>query len=132
MSLWGRLFGNRGGDPYAMGVAHYEAGRFTEAIAALRLAIAKGPHTTTGSLATFHLRQALVGEGKRLLGSGRPAEAIGFLTEVADGWSSFPDLQFLVGAALGLSRPQGHRADGLRGRRADRTKDPCVDSPYPA
>jgi tetratricopeptide (TPR) repeat protein len=103
MSLLSRLFGRKNGDPYAQGIALYEEGRFAEAIEFLRQATGRPFASPTGTLATFHLRQALVGQGRRLLRSGRPAEALPYLEEAAEAWDAFPDLQFLLGAARGLS-----------------------------
>jgi len=103
MSLLSRMFGRRDGDPYAQGIALYEEGRFAEAIVFLRQATGRPFGSPSGSLATFHLRQALVGEGRRLLRSGRPAQALPHLQEAAETWDAFPDLQFLLGAARGLN-----------------------------
>lgn len=103
MSLLSRMFGRRDGDPYAKGIALYEEGRFAEAITFLRQATGRPFGSPTGSLATFHLRQALVAEGRRLLRSGRPAQASLHLQEAAETWDAFPDLKFLLGAAHGLN-----------------------------
>ncbi len=103
MSLLSRFFGRSDGNPYTQGVALYEEGRYAEAIEFLRVASKKQSSSPTGSLALFHLRQALVGEGRHLLRVGRPAEALPYLTEAAGAWDAFPDLQFLVGATHGLT-----------------------------
>ena len=103
MSLLSRFFGRANGNPYTKGIALYEEGRYTEAIEFLREAAKKQPGSSTGTLASFHLRQALVAQGRHLLRSGRPEEALHYLNEAAGTWDAFPDLQFLVGAAQGLS-----------------------------
>ncbi len=103
MSLFRRFIGRRSDDPYAKGVALYEQSRFAEAIEFLRHAAQQQRESPAGSLATFHLRQALVGEGRRLLRSGKPADALPCLQEAATAWDTFPDLQFLLGAARGLA-----------------------------
>ena len=102
MSLLDRLFGRRTGDPNAEGIAHYEAGRFAEAVDALRHVAGKQRSTPAGSLASFHLRLALVARGRELLRAGQPTDAVAPLQEAATAWESFADLQFLLGTAQGL------------------------------
>ncbi|MFH1845281.1 MAG: tetratricopeptide repeat protein [bacterium] len=101
MSLLRRLFGRPEAASYQQGVELYEAGRFAEAIVVLREAARDGTDTPTGSLISFHFRQALVSEGRRLLRSGQAQSALPLLREAAEVWSHFADLQFLYGAALG-------------------------------
>ena len=103
MSLLGRLFGQSQDDPYTEGIVLYEAGRFADAITSLRRAGQEKHSGPESSLITFHLRQALLGEGRRLLRAGRADDALPYLAEAAAAWESFPDVQFLHGTALGLT-----------------------------
>ncbi len=102
MSWLSRLFARSADDSYARGITLYEAGRYAEASELLRGAA--GPEgSAPRSLAAFYLRQSLVAEGRRLLRAGRAADAAVPLAEAVGTWSRFPDLQFLLGAARGLS-----------------------------
>ncbi len=103
MALFQRLFGRAAGDPYTEGIALYEAGRFAEAIALLRQAQGGGRQSPRASLVNFHLRQALTGEGRRLLRVGQAARAAPMFAEAIAGGDDYPDLKFLLGAARGLS-----------------------------
>lgn len=103
MSLLSKLLGRHESDPYAQGLALYEEGRFAEAATRLREAAQRQRRSAAGSLAAFYQRQALVAEGRRLLQAGAPAAAIPFLAEAVAAWEDFPDLQFLLGLAQGLS-----------------------------
>ena len=103
MSLLRRLFGRTRDDPYEGGIALYEAGQFAEAIGLLRRALDERAGSAMASLISFHLRQALVAEGRRLLSVSRPAAAVPLLQEAATAWAAFADLQFLHGAAMGLA-----------------------------
>jgi tetratricopeptide (TPR) repeat protein len=102
MSLLSRFFGRRGEDPYQEGIALYESGRFAEAVPVLRRAAVDAHGTATGSLATFHLRQALLREGRRLLRAGQAEQAVPLLDEAA-AEADYPDLRFWSGAARGLA-----------------------------
>ena len=102
MSLLGRLLG---GDSKASirGLALLEAGRFSEAAEQLRLNALGSGGAANDSLASYHFRQALVGEGRRLLRDGDPGRAVPWLAEAAGLWQRYADLQFLHGAALLLA-----------------------------
>jgi tetratricopeptide (TPR) repeat protein len=114
MSLLRRLFGRSQNNPYAAGIALYEEGRFTEAIDHLREAARQDHSSPAGALASFYLRQAQTAEGRRLLQAGRAAEAARVLGEVAALETTFADVQFLHGAALGFA---GQWDDALRAAR---------------
>ncbi len=103
MTIFSKLFGGRGGDPYAEGIALFEGGRYAEAATRLREAGALDDRSPRGSLAGFYLRKALMSEGRRLLRAGEPARALDDLRAAADAWPEFPDLQFFCGAAAGLA-----------------------------
>ncbi len=107
MSLIGKLLGRHAGDPYAEGIALFEAGRFAEAAERLRGATSRQRGTGAGSLAAFYRRQALTGEGRRLLREGRAAAAIPFLSEAAAEWDRFPDLLCLLGLSQALAGAWG-------------------------
>lgn len=99
MSLLSRILGGDG-KASARGLALLEEGRFGEAADQLRL-VALGPSgAPDDSLASYHFRQALVGEGRRLLRAGEPARAVSWLAEAAGLWPRYADLQFLHGASL--------------------------------
>jgi len=102
MSLLGRLLG---GDSKATvrGLALIEEGRFSEAAEQLRLIALGSGGAPDDSLASYHFRQALVGEGRRLLRNGDPARAVPWLAEAAALWPRYADLQFLHGAAMLLA-----------------------------
>lgn len=101
MSLWGRLLGNRRNRACAEGVALLEQGQYAEAIELLRQASLDSSDHPSGSLASFHFRQALVAQGRRHLRAGEQAEAIGCLDEAVKLWDQYPDLHCLLGAAQG-------------------------------
>lgn len=121
MSLWGRFLGNRRGRACAEGVTLLEQGRYAEAVALLRDASLDSKDHPTGSLISFHFRQALVAQGRDHLRSGEPAEAAACFTEGVRHWDQYPDLHCLRGAALGLS---GHWDDALTGARSALRRNP--------
>jgi tetratricopeptide (TPR) repeat protein len=102
MSLLGRLLGS---DTKATlrGLALLEEGRFSEAAEQLRLIAIGSGGEPADSLASYHFRQALVGEGRRLLRDGDSARAVPWLAEAAGLWPRYADLQFLHGAAMLLA-----------------------------
>jgi tetratricopeptide (TPR) repeat protein len=77
--------------------------------------------TPIGSLAAFHLREALVGEGRRLLRLGRPEAALSHLDEALAEGAEFADVQFLHGFAVGLG---GDWAASLRDAQAALRRNP--------
>jgi tetratricopeptide (TPR) repeat protein len=115
MSLWGRFLGNRRNRACAEGVALLENGQYSEAVALLREASLGSSEHPTGSLASFHFRQALVAEGRQHLRAGDHAGAISCFAEAVKLWDPYPDLHCLHGAAQGLS---GNWEAALVGARA--------------
>ncbi len=114
MSFLQKLFGGRPNDAYQQGVALFEQGRAAEAIPLLEPVFLQDPRSPRGSLAGLYLRQAMVGEGRRLL-QARDAEAADtILGRAADLWPDFPDLQFLRGAAAGLAGRWGQGLEAAR------------------
>ncbi len=103
MSLWGRFLGHRRNRACAEGVALLENGQYSEAIDLLREASLGSSDHPSGSLASFHFRQALVAQGRRHLRADRQADAIVCFAEAVKLWDPYPDLHCLHGAALGLS-----------------------------
>ena len=102
MALFGRFLGGEG-KATARGLALLEAGRFSEAADQLRVVALGSAGVPDDSLASYHFRQALLGEGRRLLRSGEAARAVSWLAEAATLWPRYADLQFLHGAALALA-----------------------------
>lgn len=100
MSLLDRLFRSNRTRAYDEGLALLEQGQYAEAVDILRRAVQSA---RSDSLGGNLLRRALQAEGRRLLRSGRPAEAVGYLGEAAEIWNSYPDLQWWHGTAQGLS-----------------------------
>jgi len=103
MSLWGRFLGNRRNRACAEGVALLENGQYSEAVVLLREASLGSSDHPSGSLASFHFRQALVAEGRHHLRAGENAGAISCFSEAVKLWDPYPDLHCLHGAALGVS-----------------------------
>lgn len=106
MSLLSRFLGGDG-KASARGLALIEEGRFSEAAEQLRLVALGSGGAPDDSLASYHFRHALLGEGRRLLRAGEPARAVPWLAEAASLWPRYADLQFLHGAALYLSGGNG-------------------------
>ncbi len=100
MSLLGRFLGGDRSNAFAEGMALLEAGHFAEAIEHLRVAALGRSESASGSLASYHFRQALVSEGRRLMRSNQPAEAIVSFAEAVRLWELYPDLHCLYGAVL--------------------------------
>ena len=103
MSLWGRFLGYRRNRACAEGVALLEKGQYSDAIDLLREASLGPSDQPTGSLASFHFRQALTTQGRRQLRAGEYADAIAYFAEAVKLWDLYPDLHCLHGAAQGLS-----------------------------
>ncbi len=103
MSLLGRFLGGARSKAYAEGVAHLEEGRYAAAVDSLRIAALGKSDTPSGSLASFHFRQALLREGRRLLRSRDKGSSIPYFAEAVKLWDQYPDLHCLLGAAQGLS-----------------------------
>lgn len=114
MSLWGRFLGNRRNRACAEGVTLLEQGRFSEAVALLREASLDSSDHPTGSLVSFHFRQALVSQGRLHLRSGEPAEAITCFSEAVGLWDQYPDLHCLRGAAQGINGDWDAALEGAR------------------
>jgi len=121
MSLWGRFLGNRRNRECAEGVALLEQGRYAEAVALLRDAALDSSEHPTGSLVSFHFRQALVTQGRHHLRNGAYPEAIVSFDEAARLWDQYPDLHCLLGAARGLA---GDWEDSLGSARTALRRNP--------
>lgn len=102
MSLWGRFLGNRRSRACAEGVALLEQGRFPEAVELLREASLDSSEHPTGSLASFHFRQALAAQGRQHLRTGDSPGAVASFAEAVKLWDQYPDLHCLLGAARGI------------------------------
>jgi tetratricopeptide (TPR) repeat protein len=124
MGLFRKLFAGRGSDAYHQGVALLEDGRAGEAVPLLRTVFEQDPGSPRGSLAGYYLRQALVSEGRRLLGGGDAAGAADVLAEAARHWPDFPDLVFLAGTARGLAGAWDGALDDARAA-LRRNRDYC-------
>jgi tetratricopeptide (TPR) repeat protein len=124
MAFFGRLFGGRGADGYAQGIALVESGRAGESLELLRPVYLEEPGSPRGSLAGYYLRQALVTEGRRLLALGDAAAAAERFGEAAEHWPDFPDLQFFAGCARGFGG-DWDRALGAAQRALRRNPDYC-------
>jgi tetratricopeptide (TPR) repeat protein len=97
MSLLGRFLGGDRSHAFAEGMALLEDGRFAEAADRLRMAALGKGESASGSLASYHFRQALVSEGRRLMRLDRPGEAVKSLAEAVRLWELYPDLHCLHG-----------------------------------
>lgn len=127
MSLLGRLLGVDG-KASARGLALLEEGRFDEAAGQFRPLALESAGVPADNLASYHFRQALLGEGRRLLRAGEPARAVPWLAEAASLWPRFADLQFLHGAALLLAGDAGLDAALAAARRALRSNPDYVEA----
>ncbi len=127
MSLLGRLLGVDG-KASARGLALLEEGRFDEAVEQLRPLALESFGVPADNLASYHFRQALLGEGRRLLRGGEPARAVPWLAEAAQLWPRFADLQFLHGTALLLAGEAGLDAALAAARRALRLNPDYVEA----
>ncbi len=85
MSLWGRFLGHRRNRAYAEGVALLEKGQYSEATDLLREASRGSADHPSGSLVSFHFRQALVALGRTQLRTQEYAEAIACFAEAVGG-----------------------------------------------
>jgi tetratricopeptide (TPR) repeat protein len=121
MSLLDRLFGGARNRAFREGVALFEQERYAEAVDRLREASLDRSDQPSGSLASFHFRQALVARGRELLRSRDPAAARGPLGEAARLWDQYPDLHCLNGTASGLA---GDWEAGLQGARSALRRNP--------
>ncbi len=100
MSLLGKFLGGDRSNAFAEGMALMEEERFAEAADRLRVAALGRSESASGSLASYHFRQALVAEGRRLMRCGKPDEALASLAEAVRLWDLYPDLHCLHGAVL--------------------------------
>lgn len=100
MSFLGRFLGGRS-SAYSEGMALLEQERFAEAADRFRSSLAGRSDAPSDSLASFHFRQALVSEGRRLLRAGKPANAAPWFAEAVENWDLYPDLHCLLGTARG-------------------------------
>ncbi len=103
MSLLGRFLGGDRSNAFAEGMALMEERRFAEAANRLRIAALGRSDSASGSLASYHFRQALVAEGRRLMRIDKPAEALEFLEEAVRLWDLYPDLHCLHGTSLAMA-----------------------------
>ncbi|MEN8006929.1 MAG: tetratricopeptide repeat protein [Candidatus Krumholzibacteriota bacterium] len=114
MSLWGRILGNRRNRACAEGVSLLEQGRYAEAVDLLRKAALDSSAHPTGSLASFHFRQALVAQGRRHLQAGDNEDAIRYFDEAVEHWDQYPDLHCLLGASRGRDGDWDAALNGAR------------------
>ncbi len=121
MSLWGRFLGNRRNRACAEGVSLLEQGKYAEAVDLLRKASLDSSALPTGSLASFHFRQALVAQGRRHLQAGANGEAVLCFAEAVKLWDQYPDLHCLLGAARGRG---GDWDEALAGARTALRRNP--------
>lgn len=103
MSILDRFLGTQRSKAYAEGIALLEEGHYAEAVSRLRVAVEGRADSTSGSLASFHFRQALVAEGRHLLRNQRAQDAVLYLGEAVSLWDRYPDLHCLHGVALGFA-----------------------------
>jgi len=103
MSLLDKFLSSGKGKAYEEGMSLLEDGRFAEAVDRLRVVALGRADSPSGSLASFHFRQALLAEGRRLLREEQPAAAIAFFSEAVRLWDQYPDLHCLHGAACGFA-----------------------------
>lgn len=103
MSLFDRLLGGNRNKAYAEGLTLLEEGQFAEAADRLRSVSLGRSESPSGSLASFHFRRALMGQGRLLLRSGQYEAAAHPLAEAVRLWEMYPDLHCLHGAALGFA-----------------------------
>ncbi|MBK8166487.1 MAG: hypothetical protein IPK64_11085 [bacterium] len=127
MSLLSRLLGGEG-KASARGLALLEDGRFDEAAGQLRPLALESSGVPADNLASYHFRQALLGEGRRLLRAGEPARAVPWLAEAASLWPRFADLQFLHGASLLLAGDAGLDVALAAARRALRQNPDYIEA----
>jgi len=114
MSLWGRFLGHRRNRAYAEGVTLLEKGQYSEAVDLLREASQGSADHPSGSLVSFHFRQALVALGRTHLRTQEYAEAIACFAEAVQLWDLYPDLHCLHGASLGLNGEWGNSLAGAK------------------
>ncbi len=100
MSLLGRFLGGDRSNAFAEGMELLEAGRFAQAADRLRIAALGRSDSASGSLASFHFRQALVSESRRQMREENYAGAVDGLAEASRLWENYPDLHCLYGAVL--------------------------------
>ncbi len=115
MSLLQRFLGGSHGKAFNEGMAFLKEGNYAQAVDRLRVAALGKSDSPSGSLASFHFRQALIGEGRRLMRAGQYRAACTPLSEAAGLWDLYPDLHCLHGTAMGLD---GHWSDALGKARA--------------
>ena len=102
MAFLGRFLGGSRSNAYSEGMALLDEERFAEAADRFRIAVRGRSDFPSGSLASYHFRQALVSEGRRLLRAGDFDQAIPFFSEAVELWNLYPDLHCLLGAARGM------------------------------
>lgn len=102
MSFLERFLGGGRSKAYSEGMTLLEDGNFAEAVDRLRVAALDKADSPSGTLASFYFRQALVGEGRRLMRIQRFSEALDPLSEAVRLWDLYPDLHCLYGTACGF------------------------------
>ncbi|MBU8869710.1 MAG: hypothetical protein KOO60_02435 [Gemmatimonadales bacterium] len=103
MGFLGRFLGGDRSNTFSEGMVLLEEERFAEAADRFRSALQGRGEPASGSLASFHFRQALVSEGRRFLRAGQYEQAIPFFSEAVQLWDLYPDLHCLLGTAQGLN-----------------------------
>ena len=102
MGFLGRFLGWNRSNAYSEGMTLLEEERFAEAADRFRIALQGRPDSPSGSLVSFHFRQALVSEGRRLLRANHFGQAVSFFSEAVQLWGLYPDLHCLLGTSQGL------------------------------
>lgn len=107
MSFLGRFLGNGRSNAFSEGLALLEEERFAEAADRFRRAFQGRTDSPSSTLASFHFRQALVAEGRRLMRANQHTQAIPYFDEAVQLWGLYPDLHCLLGTARGLGGDWG-------------------------
>jgi len=137
MSLLDRFLGGSRNKACSEGVALLEKEKYAEAVDRLREASLGRSDHPSGSLASFHFRQALVARGRELLRSGDPSGSESLFAEAVGLWDQYPDLHCLHGAhggglewsaAGGQERP----ASQPRLRRSTTARGACTHEAGPS
>jgi tetratricopeptide (TPR) repeat protein len=107
MGFLGRFLGSDRSNAFSEGLALLEEERFAEAADRFRRAVHGRSDSPSSTLASFHFRQALVAEGRRLMRANQHLQAVPFFEEAVQLWGLYPDLHCLLGTAQGLGGDWG-------------------------